>query len=398
MHLLKPFFMKIIIKILLTVLDSFIFVIIYCIMNRTLKYILIGLGIILAIAAIWYFINIVSYILISAVFALIGKPIVDLLGKIKIKKFYLPKALRAFVALMAIWAFFITVFSLLVPLISGELANLRDIDVNLALDSLNEPITKLEALIEKYNISGEPKFTVEEFVNSKLTEIVNATFITNFLSNVALLIEHVFIALFAISFITFFFLKDEKLFSDSILLMVPNQHFDSFKNAMTSTRSLLVRYFLGILLQMTGIFTILAVGLNIVGIGFGLSILIALIAAILNIIPYIGPLIAAIIGCLLTIATHLDLNLYNEILPIVGWVLFVFMITKLTDDIIFQPFIFSSSVKAHPLEIFLVILIAGSLAGIPGMILAIPGYTVLRVFAKEFLNKFKVVKKLTSKI
>jgi predicted PurR-regulated permease PerM len=161
---------------------------------------------------------------------------------------------------------------------------------------------------------------------------------------------------------------------------------------------MLVRYFLGILLQMTGIFTILTIGLNIVGLGFGLSVLIAFIAAILNIIPYIGPLIGAIIGVLLTIATNLDLNFYIEIVPIIGWVLLVFLITKLTDDIIFQPFIFSSSVKAHPLEIFLVILIAGSLAGIPGMILAIPGYTVLRVFAKEFLNKFKVVKKLTSKI
>ena len=66
--------------------------------------------------------------------------------------------------------------------------------------------------------------------------------------------------------------------------------------------------------------------------------------------------------------------------------------------ILFQPLIYSSSVNAHPLEIFLVIMIAGSLAGIPGMIIAIPLYTVIRVFAKEFFNKFKVVKKLTKKI
>jgi predicted PurR-regulated permease PerM len=204
-------------------------------MNRTTKFILIGLGTILAIASVWYFINIVAYILLSAVFALIGRPIVDILGKIKIKKFEIPKALRAFIALISLWAFFITIFSLLVPLISGELTSLRNIDVNLALDSLKEPISKVEMFIEKYNIAGEPKFSIENYVNAKLTEIVNATFLTNFLSSIAGLIEHIFIAIFAISFITFFFLKDEKLFSDSILVLVPDKHTDSFKNAMTST-------------------------------------------------------------------------------------------------------------------------------------------------------------------
>ena len=65
---------------------------------------------------------------------------------------------------------------------------------------------------------------------------------------------------------------------------------------------------------------------------------------------------------------------------------------------IFQPFIYSNSVKAHPLEIFIVILIAGNIWGIWGMLIAIPAYTVIRVFAKEFLSNFKVVQKLTDKI
>lgn len=367
-------------------------------MNRTFKYILVGLGILLIILSVWYFINIVAYILISAVLALIGKPIVDFLGRFHIGKFEIPKALRAFIALIAIWTFFITIFSLLVPLISGELISLSSIDIDSALFSLSDPIAKFEGFIEEYNLAGTSNFSIEEYINSKLGEIINATFITNFLSSLAGLLEHIFIALFSITFITFFFLKDEKLFSDSILLIVPDKNTGSFKNAMSSARKLLIRYFVGMLFQMTGIFTLLTVGLNIVGLGFGLSVLIAFIAAVLNIIPYIGPLIGAVIGVLLTIASNLDLNFYNEIVPILGWVLLVFVITKLTDDFIFQPFIFSNSVKAHPLEIFLVILIVGSLAGIPGMILAIPGYTVLRVFAKEFLNKFKVVKKLTSKI
>ena len=66
--------------------------------------------------------------------------------------------------------------------------------------------------------------------------------------------------------------------------------------------------------------------------------------------------------------------------------------------LLFGMFLMGTSVKAHPLEIFLVIIIAGSFAGIPGMILAIPGYTVIRVFAREFLDRFKLVKKITEKI
>ena len=74
------------------------------------------------------------------------------------------------------------------------------------------------------------------------------------------------------------------------------------------------------------------------------------------------------------------------------------LILKGLDDFVLQPTLYSERVKAHPLEIFLVILIAGSLAGILGMLLAIPSYTVLRVFAKEFFSQFRLVRKLTEKI
>jgi predicted PurR-regulated permease PerM len=68
------------------------------------------------------------------------------------------------------------------------------------------------------------------------------------------------------------------------------------------------------------------------------------------------------------------------------------------DTMLFQPMIYSKSVKAHPLEIFIVILIGGSLGGIIGMLIAIPSYTLLRVIAREFFYKFRVVEKLTRNI
>ena len=76
----------------------------------------------------------------------------------------------------------------------------------------------------------------------------------------------------------------------------------------------------------------------------------------------------------------------------------VFVVAQMIDNFVLQPTIFSKSVKAHPLEIFLVILSAGSLGGIVGMILAIPLYSFLRIVAKEFFNGYKVVQGLTKNI
>ena len=84
--------------------------------------------------------------------------------------------------------------------------------------------------------------------------------------------------------------------------------------------------------------------------------------------------------------------------PLVLKVGVVFLVVQLIDNFVFQPMIYSSSVKAHPLEIFLVILMASSIAGVPGMILAIPTYTILRVVAKEFFNQFPIVQNITKDI
>lgn len=123
-----------------------------------------------------------------------------------------------------------------------------------------------------------------------------------------------------------------------------------------------------------------------------------LIAGIMNVIPYLGPVLGTTIGLVLGIAGNLDLNFYDELVPLTIYMVLVFITVQLIDNTLFQPLIYSSSVNAHPLEIFLVIMIAASLAGIAGMILAIPTYTILRVFAKEFFSEFKIVKKLTRNI
>jgi len=181
-------------------------------------------------------------------------------------------------------------------------------------------------------------------------------------------------------------------------MFFPEKYEQQIKHALSSVNRLLRRYFIGIVIQSLAIMTLDTIGLMIVGIKFNTAIVIGLIAGILNVIPYVGPLTGAIMAIIIGVATNLNLEFSTQIVPMIGYILLVFVGTRLIDDVLFQPLIFSSSVNAHPLEIFIVILIAGSIAGILGMLLAIPAYTVIRVFAKEFFNKFRVVEKLTRKI
>ncbi len=367
-------------------------------MSRTAKYILIAIGIALLGFILWYFKSIVAYILISAVLALVGRPIVDLLGKVKVKNIKLPMAIRAFIALLVLWALFLSFFRIFIPLITSQANELSQLDVQAVLTNLEEPITRFDKFVSRFVTADSEHFSVQDYVAEKIVSLVNVATVSNIIGTIASLLGNVAIAALAISFITFFFLKDKKMFTEAIILFVPPKHEQSVRNVLTSIRKLLMRYFIGILIQVTCIILLITLGLTIVGITFQEGMIIGLFVGLMNVIPYVGPIIGIFFGLLLGTVTHLDLSLYSELLPLLGYMALVFVVVQVIDNLVFQPLIYSSSVNAHPMEIFLVILIAGSLAGILGMILAVPTYTVLRVVGKEFFNNFKVVQKLTEKI
>jgi len=367
-------------------------------MTKYYKYFLFVIGALAVGLAVWYFQSIIAYILISAVLSLIGAPVVHLLGKIRIKKFYLPKTLCAGLTLILIWVFFIAFFRIFVPLVAHEAQKFSQINSKTLLTTLKEPIAEIDALINSVNINKANKFSMLDLLSQKIESILNIGLFTDIFGSLASTIGNVFIALFSVSFISFFFLKDDRLFGEAIILLVPTKYEEEARRVLTSTKSLLMRYFVGICGQITGIVTLVTLGLFFVGIDLRTCFVIAFFAGVINVIPYIGPLIGAIFGIILGIASKIQVLNTNQFVPLIISILLVYLVVHTIDNILFQPLIFSSSVKAHPLEIFLVILIAGHLAGITGMLVAIPSYTVFRVFSKQFLNNFKVVKKLTEKI
>ena len=219
-----------------------------------------------------------------------------------------------------------------------------------------------------------------------------ATF-TNALNYVVSFTGSFLMAVFSILFISFFFLKDDTLFYNSFMLMIPQKYATSASCILKEVKRLLTRYFLGLLMELSSMITLITLGLLIFGVESAL--LIGFIGGLMNIIPYLGPLIGASIGILIGVISSLSLGAYTAILPLSLTIAAVFVVSNLIDNMLLQPMIYSTSVKAHPIEIFLVIIIAGNLFGVVGMILAIPVYTVIRVILREFFSEMRIVQKLT---
>lgn len=367
-------------------------------MNKNLRYLFIVLGITIVGFVLWYFKSIVAYILISSVLALIGRPLVLFLNKLKIKKIHIPNALSALITVIVLWILILAFFRVFIPLIANQASELANINAETVINNLDDPIQKIEAFLTKYQINSYSDQSLDQYLTEKFMSILSVSMVSNIFGSLADVLGNIFIAAFSISFITFFFLKDRGLLSDGIMLMVPTKYEEKTEHILRSIKKLLTRYFIGIIIQISGIITLVSTGLTIVGVDFSDALVIGLVVGLFNIIPYLGPVIGATLGLILGMATNLDLAFYAELLPLLGYMLIVFILVQVVDNVVFQPFIYSSSVNAHPLEIFLVIMCAGSLFGITGMILAIPSYTIIRVIAKEFFNNLKVVKKLTEKI
>ncbi|HBL74532.1 MAG: hypothetical protein A2W90_20810 [Bacteroidetes bacterium GWF2_42_66] len=347
---------------------------------------------------IWYFSSIVSYILISAVLSLMGRPVVRFLQKIKIWKIRFSRSFSSFLTLILIWLLFIGFFRFMIPLLFNEFEELSNIDLEAMIEEIEEPIRQFMSFVGNNNNVDMSNQTFMEIIKEQLSTRIDFSQLSDVLTFLAGALGELLVACFSISFITFFFLNDENMFNDGILLIVPTEYEEKVKKILHSIYYLLRRYFIGLMLEVLMVMLLITMGLTIVGIGFQHAVVIGLFCGLLNIIPYLGPWMGALGGILVGIAINLNYDFVNHTLPLLGLMVLVFVIVRVLDDVLFQPLIYSSSVKAHPMEIFLVIMVAGSLAGILGMILAIPTYTILRVIAKEFFNNMKVVRKITENL
>jgi len=344
--------------------------------------------ILLAIALVSYFLfkiqSVIVYIIVAAITSLIGRPLVLFLRR----KLKFNNTVAVVVTMILFIGVFIGLVALFIPLIAEQgqkLALLNTTDLEENVQNLYNQIINY---FEFNNIDVE-----QSIKDSGLLSKIDFALIPDYLNKVVSGLGSFSIGLSSVLFITFFFLKDSKLFEEGIITFVPKDKEMRSKRSFNKIKDLLSRYFGGLLLQILILFIIYTVVLLIFGIDN--AIVIAFLCALLNLIPYVGPLVSAFLMILLSMSSNLGESFSDVILPKTSYVMIGFAIAQVVDNFFSQPIIFSKSVKSHPLEIFLIIIIAGILFGIVGMIIAVPTYTAIKVILKEFLSEYKVVKKLT---
>lgn len=354
----------------------------------------IALGILRALAVVvgviilvWFLYEIqalILYIGLALVLSLIGRPVVYFL-KHKLK---FPNTLASVFTLLMMIGTFSLLLSIFIPIVIEQGKHISKIDFEQVKSDLNE------LNIQASDYLGVDHFQLVEAIK-RTTYIQNAdveiipSFIDIFFGNIASTI----IGIFSVLFISFFLLKDESLIARSVLVFAKTGNEDKFKRVLIKTNELLSRYFIGLLLQISLLALFYTVLLLYLGIDDAVAV--AIICAFLNIVPYLGPLIGWGLMLLVIVSNNLGADFSTGLLPLLISASGGYALAQIFDNFISQPVIFGHSVRSHPLEIFVVILIGGFVFGIPGMILAVPTYTALKVIAKEFLSEYKIVKRLT---
>ena len=357
---------------------------------------LLRLGAFAAIALLcWYFRSVLVYIIVAFVVSMIGQPLMRLLRRIKIRGKSAPDGLLAVVCIVLILVAIALFFTQFVPIVAGivrdaSVMNVQSIPYNSLLEQVNG------WMVEAFPGLG-PDFNLVTVLLDKIREVVNFSNVSSVIGSVASVAASIGIALFSVVFISFFFIRDERLFSRIICALVPDKIERSVDSTITDIAHLLSRYFIGLIIEVMGVILVDFLGLWLIArIGADYAIGIAFIAGVLNVIPYVGPLLGEAIGVVLCVVlkygTGLGLNV-----PIWAFALIVLAImltAQLIDNFIYQPLIYSTSIKSTPLEIFIVLLMAGRIGGTVGLLVGIPAYTVLRVIAIRFYSDRKAVRRL----
>jgi predicted PurR-regulated permease PerM len=347
-----------------------------------LKAIAIIAGVLLLVYFLYKVQSVLIYIAISAVISLIGSPIIRFL-KTRLK---FPNTLAVFTTMLFFIAILVSLISLFIPLIIKQGENLSLLNI----EQLQYTFAHLLNQINDYFLAQNIDI-LNELKNADLFK--NITAIPNLLNSVIGTLGNLSIGLFSVIFISFFLMKDTHIMENSLYVLVHDKSESKLKNSIKTIHHLLSRYFIGLVFQITIVFIIYIITLLIFGIENALVI--AFLCALLNLIPYIGPIFGGLLMLFLTMSSNIGLDFQTVILPTAMYVMMGYILAQLIDNFISQPLIFSNSVKSHPLEIFLIIIIGGILFGVTGMIVAIPTYTAIKVILKAFLADNKIVKSLT---
>ncbi|MHA6261082.1 AI-2E family transporter [Sporosarcina sp. CAU 1771] len=186
------------------------------------------------------------------------------------------------------------------------------------------------------------------------------------------------LAIVTVPFILFYLLKDGEKLPQYFLKILPPRMRDDAKNILKDADHQISSYILGQILVAISIGIMVSIGFKIIGMEYAL--LLGVIAMFTSVVPYLGPLIAITPAVIIAIVSSPWMIVKLAI---------VWTVVQLIDGKFISPQIMGKSLQIHPITIIFVLLTAGSIFGVPGVILGIPGYALLKVFVTHLFKLYK---------
>ena len=347
-------------------------------MTRQTKYIVNGAWIVLFVAFIVCFTSVFVYVLFSFILSMVLYPLTRRVEKAAARLGLNEKTARSLAALLAVCIVLLVVLlmgRLLLPALSHEIRLLTTIDYNTLSVSFDKWLYSIQTFLVDHQMI-EPDETVVGILVDSIARLLNLSAVTSVLGGAVNFVVSSFIAVFSILFLTFFFVRDRGLFKKGVLAVVPAEWTDHVGRVVDVISGSLARYFSGLLTEVGCMMVLLSAGMLLLGVKG--AVLFGVLGGLLNIIPYLGPVLGALVCCTLGIINTMSGGDYTEVWPVVLKIASTFFAANIVDNVVLQPWIYSEQLKVHAVEIFLVMLLSGMVGGILGVLLAIPVYVILR--------------------
>ena len=319
-----------------------------------------------------------SFLLAGILFYFIY-PLSDLLLKYKV-----PRAISILIVFLVITLLFVFITLSIGPILVDEFAklinnlpqNIRQLNT-LLLELREHPVISRLIYLEAINMSR---------LTERLASMVSNTIgdLTNSLGSIAGVIGSFFTTIMVVPFLLFFMLKEKGQGNLEKLVdrFVPGDYKNSIKRALAEINMKLGAYFQGVGLVCLCVGILAYISFLIIGLEFAL--ILAIIIGIFNIIPYLGPFIGAVPAALIGLFDSPATMFY---------VIIAIVIVQQIESLFISPAIMGRKLALSPLVVILVILIAGRLAGLLGIILAVPGFTVLKIVINHIYDHIQRRKK-----
>lgn len=321
--------------------------------------------------------NVILPIILAVIVYYLLRPILRLLEKIKIKRVW--GILIIFLVLIGL----ITLLVFLVfPFLKGQVFKLveelptyfiqlfNDLDEFLRTSIFQEYYLQIENDVTSV-LNGLPA-EIGEFVQDTVTGIITG------ISSIVGVLTSFVLAIVTVPFIVFYLLKDGEKLPHFVLKLFPPRMRDDLQSVFTSIDRQISSYIQGQILVSMCIGIMIFIGFTIIGMPYAL--LLGVIAMVTSVVPYLGPVIA--------ITPAAIIALVKSPLMLVGLAI-VWTIVQLIEGKFISPQIMGKSLHVHPITIIFVLITSGALFGVPGVILGIPGYAILKVIVSHFYTLFK---------